>query len=444
MEADGGLVQHIEDAGRPVADRAGQLDPLPLARGQGRGGPVQGQVAQAQVHQAHRGVQKGLADIAGHGPHGLRQRIRHSLDPGDQVRQGHGGRLVQADPPQSGRPGRLREPGPAAGRAGPFLEEALDPLHALFVPDLGEGIFHRIDGVKIGEVHFRRLLCLRIHVKNMLLFRGAVVDDLLFLRRQVLKGHIRPDSHLPAHVLHEGPHQGPPDHDRSLVDRAGLIGHQGRLIDRARDPGPPAGRAGARAVEGQVLRPGPVKARPADRADRLPHRGHIHGRLHIVAVGAAVAGQAREHEPQAVEELRHGPEGAPDPGDARPLVQGQGCRHIADVVHMGPRRLRHPPSGVGRQRLQIPARPLRVQNAQGQGGLARSRYARYGRDLIEWNIHIDVFQIVYSRSPHLHAAGEHFAVSSHAAPQFFKTRPRVLRRAHNYPTTEVRGLRDKE
>lgn len=35
MQTDRGLVQHIEDAGRAVAHRAGQLHPLPFSRGEG-------------------------------------------------------------------------------------------------------------------------------------------------------------------------------------------------------------------------------------------------------------------------------------------------------------------------------------------------------------------------------------------------------------------------
>ena len=47
MEADGRFVQHVQDAGRAVADGPRQLHPLALPRGQGGGGTVQRQVRQA-------------------------------------------------------------------------------------------------------------------------------------------------------------------------------------------------------------------------------------------------------------------------------------------------------------------------------------------------------------------------------------------------------------
>ena len=247
-----------------------------------------------------------------HGTHGFGQGPGHSLDPGNEIREGHGSRLVEADPPQAGRPGCLGKPCPLAIRADSLLEEAFDPLHALLVLDLGQGIFHGIDRIEIGKIHFSSLLCLRIHIKDMLLLGGAVIDHLLFFRSEVFEGHIRPHAHLAAHILHQGPHEGPPDHDRSLVDGQILIGHKGRLIDCAGNAGPAAGRTCPAAVEGQFLCSRPVKARTADRTDGLPHGRHIHGRLYIVAVGAAVAGKTREHEAQAVEQLCHGPEGRAD------------------------------------------------------------------------------------------------------------------------------------
>ena len=47
--------------------------------------------------------------------------------------------------------------GAAAVGAGALLQELLHPLHALFVLHLGEGVLHRVDGVKIGEVQLARL-----------------------------------------------------------------------------------------------------------------------------------------------------------------------------------------------------------------------------------------------------------------------------------------------
>ena len=71
MQADRRLIQHIEDARRPVSHRSRQLYALPLAGGERGSCPVQSQVAQSEVHQAHRGVKERLADVDRHRAHGL-------------------------------------------------------------------------------------------------------------------------------------------------------------------------------------------------------------------------------------------------------------------------------------------------------------------------------------------------------------------------------------
>ena len=108
-------------------------------------------------------------------------------------------------------------------------------------------------------------------------------------------------------------------------------------------------------------------------------------------VGAAVAGQAGVHEPQAIQELRPGAEGGADAGDAGALVEGQGGGNIKHLVYMGLRGLGHPPPGVGGQGLQIPPGTLGVQNAQGQRGFPGAGHSGNRHDLIQRDIHIDIF-----------------------------------------------------
>ena len=47
MEADGGLVQHVEDAAEAGADLGGEADALAFAAGEGGGGAVEGEVGEA-------------------------------------------------------------------------------------------------------------------------------------------------------------------------------------------------------------------------------------------------------------------------------------------------------------------------------------------------------------------------------------------------------------
>ena len=83
------------------------------------------------------------------------------------------------------------------------------------------------------------------------------------------------------------------------------------------------------------------------RAYQLQSGGHIHAGGQVVPIGASVAGQPGEHEPQYVEQLRRGAEGAADAGDPWPLVQSQGRGNIAQVLYLGLFRLGHSPAGVG-------------------------------------------------------------------------------------------------
>ena len=81
VQADRGLVQHIEHAGQARADLRGQADALAFAAGQGAGGARQGQVIQADIEQERQP----LADLLQH-PRGdlvlLRvERLRHGLEP---------------------------------------------------------------------------------------------------------------------------------------------------------------------------------------------------------------------------------------------------------------------------------------------------------------------------------------------------------------------------
>ena len=81
VQADRGLVQHIEHAGQPRADLRGQPDALAFAAGQGAGGARQRQVIQADVEQERQP----LADFLQHARGDLVllrvERFRHGLEP---------------------------------------------------------------------------------------------------------------------------------------------------------------------------------------------------------------------------------------------------------------------------------------------------------------------------------------------------------------------------
>ena len=81
VQADRGLVQHIEHAGQARADLRGQPDALALAAGQRAGGARQGQIVEADIEQERQP----LADFLQHARGDLVllrvERLRHGLEP---------------------------------------------------------------------------------------------------------------------------------------------------------------------------------------------------------------------------------------------------------------------------------------------------------------------------------------------------------------------------
>ena len=81
VQADRGLVQHIEHAGQPRADLRGEADALAFAAGQRAGGARQRQVIEADVEQEGQP----LADFLQHAAGDLVllgvERLRHGLEP---------------------------------------------------------------------------------------------------------------------------------------------------------------------------------------------------------------------------------------------------------------------------------------------------------------------------------------------------------------------------
>lgn len=290
-----------------------------------------------------------------------------------------------------------------AVRADIGLQELFNPFHALFVLHVGQGILHGVFGVKVREIHLTggaRGLVLVNHVP----FDGRPVEhDIPFLRRQVFERHIGPDAHFAGDILHEGPHERLPGQHSALVDGQGFVGHQGRLVDGPDQSRAAAGFAGAAAVESQVFGTGPVKLRAAHGAGDLLHGRHMQGRFHIVAVRAAVARQARKHKAQAVQQFRRRAERAAYARYAGALVQGQGCRHVAHVVHLGLLGLGHTAARIGGKGLQVAAGPFRIEHAQGQGRFARPGYAGNGRNRVERYIDVDSLQVMHPGTAHFDA-----------------------------------------
>ncbi len=69
VHADAGLVEHVEHAGGAVADGAGELGALALPCREGGAGPVQGEIAEAEVDETLRHLQELVHEPARHRMH---------------------------------------------------------------------------------------------------------------------------------------------------------------------------------------------------------------------------------------------------------------------------------------------------------------------------------------------------------------------------------------
>lgn len=127
--------------------------------------------------------------------------------------------------------------------------------------------------------------------------------------------------------------------DRALFERERVIGNERRLVDFAHDARAPAGGAGARAVEGEVLGARTIERLVADGTLERLFGSHVEAGRHVMAVRTFMATQTREHEAQVVEQLGGGAEGGMHPGRGRALAQRDGSRHVQDLIYLRTRGL---------------------------------------------------------------------------------------------------------
>ena len=403
VQADGGFVQDVEDAGRAVADSAGQLHALALAVGQCGGGAVEREVGQAQVGQALHGLGHLVDDDAGHGRDLVGDEAGHARRPLAQSAQGQARGLAQVDAVDEGRAHPLPQARAVAGGARARDEVLADAGEGLLVLGLGERVLHGGDRVEVGEVQFRAARLGGDH--DVPFLGGPLVDDSPLLLAEVAEGHVRAHPHLACDVLHELPHEGAPRRDCPLVDGERLVGHQGGAVDDALDPGALAHGAGPGGVEGHLLGAQSVEGLTALGAHERHFQGNVARGRHTVPAGAQVGAGAREQQAQVVEQLRGRAEGGAHVGHTRPLAQGEGGGDVGDPVDRRPGGLGDAPARVGRQGLQVAAGSFRVEGAQGQGGLARPGHSRDGDESVQGDVDVEVLEVVDARSAHLDAGG---------------------------------------
>ena len=74
--------------------------------------------------------------------------------------------------------------------------------------------------------------------------------------------------------------------------------------------------------------------------------------------------------------------------------------HVEHFVHLGVFGLRQTTAGIGAERLQVATRALGIKNSQRQRTLARPRHAGNTHEPSQWDIDIDVFEVVDTCTTH--------------------------------------------
>lgn len=85
----------------------------------------------------------------------------------------------------------------------------------------------------------------------------------------------------------------------------------------------------------------------------------------------------------------------------RALAQRDGSRYVQHLVNLGACRLADAAACVGGERFQVAAASLRIQHAQRKRALAGPGNAGDADHLMQWDVDVDVLQVVDACAAHL-------------------------------------------
>ena len=233
MQADARLVQDVHRSHEAGAQRGHEVDALALAARQGIAGAVEGQVAQAHVHDA---LQPGddLGDRLGHDVP-LRRAQRQVAEEVERLLGRHSQDLVDVVPADFDPEGLAAQAGAAAGRARGAAAEAAEHVFEL---DLVALALH--PGEELVDAEDRRVVALDVF---------AVPDQVLGLVGEVAirleDGDVVAGRDLDQVVLEPAHLIAAPAGDGPVVDALGLVRHHEVLADADDLAQAAAGRAGA-------------------------------------------------------------------------------------------------------------------------------------------------------------------------------------------------------
>ncbi len=385
VQSDGGLVEDVGGVGERGAEVADHLDALRLAAGQGARGPVEGEVAEADLHEGVEGVpQRGEQ----RGDRGLGQ----VADPLGQVADLHGAGVGDADLPDPRRAGALAEPGALAlgtgGEGDGPLHEGPDVrLQALLV--LGqEGLLDLRDEPFVGEVDAVDLHLDRFAVEEVPQLLLRVLADRLV---RVDEAGLGVDLHGPLAVrLPAGDGEG------ALGERLGVVVELGEVDVGDGAAALAVGAHAAGALEGRLHG---LLAAPFDGDGAAgPDRGGVEG----VRAGRADVrvAEAAEEDAQHRVDVGGGADGGAGVGAHALLVHddrgGQALQH----VHLGPREGGH--EALDERAVGLVDEPLRLggDRVEDQRALARAGDSgEHGQPALG-DLDADVLEVVLAGAVH--------------------------------------------
>ena len=461
VEPDGGLVEHVAHPAQVRAELRREPDPLGFPAAQGRGGPVEGEIAEADLEQEIEPRAELGEEVAGHllvppveievlHP-AARLRDREPADlPERPLPEAHRPRLgpqpvaaaVAAYRRRSGRDafrnllalvlghraGLARGAVPSAGAAPPAgAAPGRGPVRRRWrrrktgSPAAWAPAVARIEGEESRVELVEAPPAPRAGARR----RIAAFEALRECALRVFAGPLGHDHRRPAELQGgvEGGAKGPlaggidgEDRDREVdvvlavaVEARPLAGRQVLAVH------PQVRVALARRPAGEV-RVVPLAADDEGckqlhrAAPELPH----HARQHRVAglrldgplaVGTVLDPELREQQAQEVVDLGGGRDGALGPSAARALLDGDGRRDPEDRVHVGAGGRLHELPRVGVERLEVAALSFREHDVEREGALSAPADPGDRGEPVARQPDVDVLEVVVAGAADLDRLG---------------------------------------
>ena len=433
VQADGGFVQHVADALQVGAELAGQADALGLATGQGGGGAVEREVAQAHVDEEGQAVADLVEDAGGDVGLAAVEALSHGVDPLAGLQDGLGGDIGDG----------LAVDAHVQGHGVEALAMA-DGAGVIAVGDAGIGLafqtggkFILLDAADDGQAGAQAagapsLPCveregarIQLGVAGAAVAAGALGAEEDGVQVGVQVGlqavHVFQQHDHALAVLQGGQQLGA---QFGLVGGAdGQVGYRqfDVVLDVAVDAREALGgqELAVHAQHGVALAVSPFGQVGVDALAAHDQRGQqAHLAAAVVAqdaggdaveglwfdggsvVGAVLGAQLLEQKPQEMVNLGEGGDGALAAAAAGALLDGDGGRDAVDAVHIGPRGRLDELAGVGVERFEIAALAFAEDDIEGQGGLAAARDAGDDGESVARDVHVDVLQVVLAGAVH--------------------------------------------